>query len=93
MPDGFDDDLPRFDADPKGMATRKASGAAIQWAAKRVPHLVGGSADLASSTNTDIEDSGDVSRGEYGGRNLRFGVREHGMAAIVNGLCLQGLRA
>src|SRR2546423_1473194 len=93
MPAGFDDDVPRFDADPKGMATRKASGAAIQWAAKRVPHLVGGSADLASSTNTDIEDSGDVSRGEYGGRNLRFGVREHGMAAIVNGLCLQGLRA
>src|SRR3989440_853567 len=88
MPDGFDDDVPRFDADPKGMATRKASGAAIQWAAKRVPHLVGGSADLASSTNTDIEDSGDVARGEYGGRNLRFGVREHGMAAIPDRLCL-----
>ena len=93
MPAGFDEDVPRFDADPKGMATRKASGAAIQWAAKRVPQLVGGSADLASSTNTDIEDGGDVTRGDYGGRNLRFGVREHGMGAIVNGLCLQGLRA
>jgi transketolase len=93
MPAGFDEDVPRFDADPKGMATRKASGAAIQWAAARVPHLVGGSADLASSTNTDIDGGGDVSRGEYGGRNIRFGVREHGMGAIVNGLCLQGLRA
>ena len=93
MPAGFDEEVPRFDADPKGMATRKASGIAIQWAAKRVPQLVGGSADLASSTNTDIEDGGDVSRGQYGGRNLRFGVREHGMGAIVNGLCLQGLRA
>jgi transketolase len=93
MPEGFDEDVPRFDADPKGMATRKASGAAIQWAAKRVPHLVGGSADLASSTNTDIEDAGDVTRGDYSGRNLRFGVREHGMGAIVNGLAIHGLRA
>jgi transketolase len=93
MPEGFDQDLPRFDADPKGMATRKASGEAIQWAAKRVPQLVGGSADLASSTNTDIEGGGDVQRGDYSGRNLRFGVREHGMGAIVNGLCIQGLRA
>ncbi|MEA2397096.1 MAG: transketolase [Thermoleophilaceae bacterium] len=93
MPEGFDQDLPRFDADPKGMATRKASGEAIQWAAKRIPQLVGGSADLASSTNTDIEGGGDVKRGDYSGRNLRFGVREHGMGAIVNGLCIQGLRA
>ena len=93
MPAGFDDDVPKFDADPKGMATRKASGAAIQWAAKRVPHLVGGSADLASSTNTDIDDGGEVTRDDYSGRNLRFGVREHGMGAIVNGLALQGLRA
>ncbi|MEA2374644.1 MAG: transketolase [Thermoleophilaceae bacterium] len=93
MPDRFDQDVPRFDADPKGMATRKASGEAIQWAAKRVPHLVGGSADLSSSNNTDIDDGGDVSRGSYGGRNIHFGVREHGMGAIVNGLCLQGLRA
>jgi transketolase len=93
MPAGFDEDVPKFDADEKGMATRKASGAAIQWAAKRVPYLVGGSADLASSTNTDIEDGGEVTRDDYSGRNLRFGVREHGMGAIVNGLALQGLRA
>jgi transketolase len=93
MPEGFDEELPKFDADPKGMATRKASGQAIQWAAERVPHLVGGSADLASSTNTDIDEGGDVGPGEFAGRNLRFGVREHGMGAIVNGLGLQGLRA
>jgi transketolase len=93
MPAGFDEDVPKFDADPKGMATRKASGIAIQWAAKAVPHLVGGSADLASSNNTDIEDGGDVGPGDYAGRNIHFGVREHGMGAIVNGLGLQGLRA
>ena len=93
MPEGFDEDVPRFDADEKGMATRKASGKAIQWAAEKVPHLVGGSADLASSTNTDIDGGGDVGPGSYGGRNLRFGVREHGMGAIVNGMAIQGLRA
>jgi transketolase len=75
------------------MATRKASGEAIQWAAKKVPYLVGGSADLASSTNTDIDGGGDVKPHDFSGRNLRFGVREHGMGAIVNGLALQGLRA
>jgi transketolase len=91
MPDGFDADPPRFEAG-ESMATRKASGKAIQWAAERVPHLVGGAADLASSTNTDIDGSGDVQRGSYEGRNLRFGVREHGMGAIVNGLTLHGFR-
>ncbi len=91
MPDGFDTDPPRFEAG-ESMATRKASGTAIQWAAERVPHLVGGAADLASSTNTDIDGSPDVQRGSYEGRNLRFGVREHGMGAIVNGLTLHGFR-
>ena len=52
-------------------------------------HLVGGSADLSSSNNTDIEDGGDVQRDDYSGRNLRFGVREHGMGAMVNGLGLE----
>jgi transketolase len=93
MPEGWDSDPPTFDADEKGMATRKASGEAIQWAAKKIPTLVGGSADLASSNNTDIEDGGDVQRGSYEGRNIRFGVREHGMGAMVNGLGLEGLRA
>lgn len=93
MPDGWDRDVPRFDPGEKPIATRKASEKAIQWAAQAVPHLVGGSADLATSTNTDIDDAGDVEKGSYGGRNLRFGVREHGMAAIVNGLGLHGFRA
>jgi transketolase len=93
LPDGWDKDLPRFSSDDDPVATRKASEKAIQWAAAAVPHLVGGSADLATSTNTDIDDAGDVERDHYDGRNLRFGVREHGMAAIVNGLGLHGFRA
>jgi transketolase len=93
LPEGWERDLPRFSPDDKPIATRKASEAAIQWAAKAVPHLIGGSADLATSTNTDIKDGGDVEKGSYEGRNLRFGVREHGMGAIVNGLGLHGFRA
>src|SRR5579884_2876550 len=94
MPEGWDaDELPRFDPGEDPIATRKASEKVIQWAAERVPHLVGGSADLATSTNTDIAEGGDVEKDSYGGRNLRFGVREHGMAAIVNGLGLHGFRA
>ncbi len=93
LPDGWDADVPKFSADEDAIATRKASEKAIQWAAKAVPHLIGGSADLATSTNTDIGDGGDVEKGSYEGRNLRFGVREHGMGAIVNGLALHGFRA
>jgi transketolase len=93
LPEGWDADLPRFDPADDPVATRKASGATIQWAAKAIPHLIGGSADLATSTNTDIDDGGDVEKGTYAGRNLRFGVREHGMGAIVNGLGLHGFRA
>jgi transketolase len=93
MPEGWDADPPRFDTESDPIATRKASEKAIQWAAAAVPQLVGGSADLATSTNTDIVDGGDVEKGSYGGRNLRFGVREHGMGAIVNGLALHGFRS
>jgi transketolase len=93
MPEGWDADLPRFDPSDDPVATRKASGEVIQWAAKAIPHLIGGSADLSTSNNTDIEGAGDVERGQYDGRNLRFGVREHGMGAIVNGLGLHGFRA
>ena len=93
LPEGWDADLLKFDPGDKPIATRKASEAAIQWAAARVPSLIGGSADLATSTNTDIADGGDVEKGTYGGRNLRFGVREHGMGAVVNGLGLRGFRA
>jgi transketolase len=93
LPEGWERDLPRFSPDEKPIATRAASGKAIQWAAKAIPYLVGGSADLATSNNTDIEGADDVERGHYGGRNLRYGVREHGMGAITNGLGLHGFRA
>ncbi len=93
LPDGWDTGLPKFSAGDDPIATRKASEKAIQWAAKAVPHLIGGSADLATSTNTDIDQGGDVEKGAYDGRNLRFGVREHAMGAIVNGLSLHGFRA
>jgi transketolase len=93
-PDGWDAiEPPRFDPRDKPIATRKASEAAIQWAAAAIPQLVGGSADLATSNNTDIADGADVEPGAFGGRNLRFGVREHGMGAIVNGLALHGFRS
>jgi transketolase len=93
LPEGWDHDLPRFDPGDDPIATRKASEKTIQWAAAALPSLIGGSADLATSTNTDIADGGDVEKGMYEGRNLRFGVREHGMAAVVNGLTLHGFRA
>jgi transketolase len=93
LPDGWDSGVPRFDPDDGNVATRKASGQVIQWAAERVPQLVSGSADLEPSTLTEIEDGGSVERGDYGGRNVHYGVREHGMGAMVNGLVLHGLRA
>ncbi len=93
LPTGWDTDLPRFSPDDKPIATRKASEAVIQWAAKQVPTLVSGSADLEPSTNTEIEDGGSVEKGEYGGRNVHYGVREHAMQAVVNGLNLHGLKA
>ena len=75
------------------IATRKASQEVLQVAAAHVPSLIGGAADLAPSTLTLVEGGGDVERGDYGKRNLHFGIREHGMGAIVNGLALSGLRA
>jgi transketolase len=92
-PEGWADGLPSKGADDGAVATRKASSEVIQWAAQRVPELVGGSADLGPSNLTDIKEGGSVSSGSYGGRLLHFGIREHGMGAIVNGLCLHGLRA
>jgi transketolase len=93
MPKGWERGLPRFAPEDGPMATRAASGKTIQWAAARIPHLVGGSADLATSNNTDIEGAGDVERDQYDGRNLRYGVREHAMGAITNGLGLHGFRS
>src|SRR5215207_2859648 len=93
LPDGFGDDVPKKTPDAGMIATRKASQDIIQWAAARVPEMVGGSADLAPSTLTLIDGGGSVEAGAYGGRNLHFGIREHAMGAIVNGLVLMGLRA
>jgi transketolase len=93
LPDGWDADVPKKGPDAGMIATRKASQEVIQWVAAQVPEFVGGSADLAPSTLTLIDDGGSVERGAYGDRNLHFGIREHGMGAIVNGLVLHGLRA
>jgi transketolase len=92
VPPGWDAEVPRFHASGTMTATRKSSHAVLQWASAGVPELVGGAADLATSTLTVIEDGGDVEKGEYGGRNIHFGVREHAMGAIVNGLTLHYLR-
>jgi transketolase len=92
LPVGWDSELPRFHASGAMTATRKSSHEVIQWAAARVPELVGGSADLAPSTLTTIDGDDDVEKGSYHGRNLHFGVREHAMGAIVNGLTLHYLR-
>jgi transketolase len=93
LPEGWDEDVPSFHAAGTMTATRKSSQTVLQWAAARVPELVGGSADLAPSTLTLIDGSESVEKGSYGGRNLHFGIREHAMGAIVNGLTLHGLRA
>jgi transketolase len=93
LPDGWDSGVPRFNPDDGNVATRKASSQVIQWAAEQVPNLISGSADLEPSTLTEIEDGGSVTCGDYSGRNVHYGVREHGMGAIVNGLVLHGLRA
>ena len=95
LPDGWDADLPTFPADAKGIAGRDASGKVLNAVAKRVPWLIGGSADLAPSNKSRLtfEGAGDFSADEPGGRNLHFGVREHAAAAVANGLALSKLRA
>ena len=95
LPQGWDADVPCFPADAKGLATRDAGGKVLEALAKRVPWLVGGSADLAPSTKTRLsfEGAGDLSAATPGGRNLHYGIREHAMAAVLNGMVLSGLRA
>jgi transketolase len=93
LPDGWDSEMPKFRPEGGMIATRKASHDVIQWVAEQVPHLVSGSADLEPSTLTLIEDGGSVERGSFTGRNVHYGVREHGMGAIVNGMNLHGVRA
>ena len=89
LPDGWDSDLPAFT--PKdAQATRVASGKVLAAAAAKLPELIGGSADLAESTNVVFHNGGDVAAGTLGARNIHFGIREHGMGAIMNGLLLHG---
>jgi transketolase len=105
LPDGWDEDIPVFPADPKGMKTRVASGKVMSAIAPRLPSLMGGSADLDPSTHTALKEAGDFESPDrasgdiqgssgggwnYAGRNLHFGVREHGMGAILNGLAVHG---
>jgi len=89
LPDNLEDLLPQFDP-AKAVATRSASGSVIQAVAGAVPQLVGGAADLAPSTKTLINEADSVSPGHFAGRNLHFGVREHGMGSVMNGMALHG---
>ncbi len=93
-PEGWDREIPTFEPDPKGLASRDASGKVLNTIAPNIPWLVGGSADLAPSNKTrlEFEGAGDFESNAYGGRNLHFGIREHAMGAIANGLALSGLR-
>ena len=94
MPDGWDKDLQNFPTDAKGVAGRDASGKGLNIMAKNVPWLVGGAADLAPSTKTRLtfDGAGDFTAATYGGRNFHFGIREHAMGAILNGLSLAKVR-
>jgi transketolase len=90
LPDGWRDTLPVFSPDDGPLATRKASGAVLNAIAGRLPTLIGGSADLAPSTKTHLTGYDDFQKGTPAGRNMRFGVREHAMGAILNGMALHG---
>lgn len=89
LPDGWDADIPVFNGG-KPIATREASGKVLNAIAKNIPTMIGGDADLAGSTRTLIDGAANTGPGQPAERNLRFGVREHGMGAIVNGLALHG---
>lgn len=91
LPDGWKDKLPSFKPADGAMATRQASGKVLAAIAPSLPTLLGGSADLAPSNNTYVKGLGDFSKANYGGRNFHFGVREHAMGSILNGMALSGL--
>jgi transketolase len=95
LPQGWDKDLPTFPADPKGLAGRDVSAKLLNALAKNIPWLMGGSADLAPSTKTRLtfEGAGDFTPDNYAGRNMHFGVREHAMGTILNGMVLSKFRA
>jgi transketolase len=90
LPEGWDTGLPSFAPDAKGMATRAASGKVLNVLSAKLPELVGGSADLTPSNNTKFDEAGDFQKDNRTGRYIRFGVREHGMAAALNGMNLFG---
>jgi transketolase len=90
LPEGWDSVLPTYKPEDKGIATRVHSGNCLNALAEVLPELVGGSADLAPSNNTQLKNSGDFQKGQYENRYIRFGVREHGMGSICNGLALEG---
>ena len=90
LPDAWEKEIPVFEPDEKGTATRVASGTVLNAIAPKIGNLIGGSADLAPSTKTLIAGEADFQASDYGGRNLRFGVREHGMGGILNGMALHG---
>jgi transketolase len=93
LPERWSEGLPAFPPDAKGMATRDSSGKVLNALAQNIPWLIGGSADLAPSTKTLLGSGDDLEAGNPGGRNLHFGIREHGMGAALNGMALSGLRA
>jgi len=92
LPPGWDADIPSFPADPKGKATRDTGSIVENAIAKHVPWLIGGSADLAPSTKTLIAGASDFESDDYRGRNFHFGIREHAMGALLNGMALSKLR-
>ena len=90
LPNGWQNDIPLFEPDDKGLATRVASGKVLNAVAPKIANLIGGSADLAPSTKTLLDGEADYQAANYAGRNLRFGVREHAMGGILNGMALHG---
>lgn len=94
LPEGWDKNLPVYPADPKGKATRDTSGQVLNVIAQNVPWLIGGSADLAPSNKTRLTfaGAGDLQANNYGGRNMHFGVREHAMGSILNGMAVSKVR-
>jgi transketolase len=94
LPKGWDAEIPKFPPDPKGLAGRDASAKVQNAVAKNLPWLIGGAADLAPSTKTRLtfDGAGDLEAANYAGRNLHFGIREHAMGSILNGLSLSKLR-
>ena len=95
LPDGWDAGIPTFPADAKGVASRDSSQKVLNAIAQRVPWLLGGAADLAPSTKSNLtfEGAGSFEADNYGGRNLHFGIREHAMGSVTNGIALSGIRA